>query len=100
MRRGRVFFETMPCGAFFVQIFMQKCESRLGERGVESDSGRGQWSVVSGQWSAVRRIGGERGGAQFQFRQKILFTALSSHSQERKPRPYDAFPIQTKNSAH
>ena len=38
MRRGRVFFETMPCGAFFVQIFMQKCESRVGERGVERDS--------------------------------------------------------------
>ena len=60
MRRGRVFFETMPCGAFFVQIFMQKCESRLGERGMESDSGRGQrlavsdsWSVVRGQWLVV-----------------------------------------------
>ena len=110
MRRGRVFFETMPCGAFFVQIFMQKCESRLGERGVKSDSERGQrlavrdswsvirgqWSVVSDSWSVVRRIGGDRGGAHFQFRQKILFTALSSHSQERKPRPYDAFPIPTK----
>ena len=53
MRRGRVFFETMPCGAFFVQIFMQKCESRLGERGVERDSGRGQWSVIRGQWFVV-----------------------------------------------
>ena len=53
MRRGRVFFETMPCGAFFVQIFMQKCESRLGERGMERDSGNGQRSVVSGQWFVV-----------------------------------------------
>ena len=49
MRRGRVLFETMLCGAFFVQIFMQKCESRLGERGVESDSERGQRLVISGQ---------------------------------------------------
>ena len=53
MRRGRVLFETMLCGAFFVQIFMQKCESRLGERGMERDSGNGQRSVVSGQWFVV-----------------------------------------------
>ena len=87
MRRGRVLFETMLCGAFFVQIFMQKCESRLGERGMESDSERGQRLAVSDSWSVVRRIGGERGGAQFQFRQKILFTALSPRSQERNLAP-------------
>lgn len=60
MRRGRVFFETMPCGAFFVQIFMQKCESRLGERGEGRDSGRGQRTLPTALSPFVRKNGTSR----------------------------------------